>query len=510
MAELTIVVRTHGFIVRQITPRGRTAVERFARRYVQYGIQRVRNQYSRTALKVFAAATKDRTEFFFHINQLAEFKQVLDEERLTGSLVEYIEEPVPKFREIIIELQSKWKARDDQLPAIEYIEAEEPRAKMLTLQTGQGKSFITMKSISDLKALAAIVVRPAYIEKWIEDLQRTYVLTDEDIMVVRGANQLMALLMLAQDNALDCKIILISNKTLQNWLLLYEKIKHETADMGYACMPHQLYEMLQVGIRVNDEFHQDFHLNFKLDTYSNVWRSVGLSATMLFDDPFVNRMAELAYPTHKRFQGAAYKKYVDAFAATFLFEQPGKFRYKDPRTGYYSHFVFEQSLMRNEKALNNYLRMVKRLIDSFYLGDRYTYTKGEKCLIYATSIDFCTFLTDWLEKTYPEHTSARFVEDDPYENLKLPDFRVSNFMKAGAAQDIDNLTTVIMLSALNSSQSNVQGLGRLRELKSGKTPRFVFLTCLDIPKQVEYHERKLQLLKDRALTTKVFQVPGFI
>ena len=69
---------------------------------------------------------------------------------------------------------------------------------------------------------------------------------------------------------------------------------------------------------------------------------------------------------------------------------------------------------------------------------------------------------------------------------------------AGTAVDIDKLSTVIMTTAMNSSQGNIQGMGRLRELKDGSTPRFLYFVCTDIDTHIRYHVRKREILKSRA------------
>jgi len=93
----------------------------------------------------------------------------------------------------------------------------------------------------------------------------------------------------------------------------------------------------------------------------------------------------------------------------------------------------------------------------------------------------------------------RYVEDDPYDNLMKPDIRVSTLQSAGTAVDIPNLATTVMTTAVSSSQANIQGLGRLREMKDGRVPEFVYFACVDIKKHMEYHEKKREMLKDRTL-----------
>jgi hypothetical protein len=51
----------------------------------------------------------------------------------------------------------------------------------------------------------------------------------------------------------------------------------------------------------------------------------------------------------------------------------------------------------------------------------------------------------------------------------------------------------------------MQGFGRIRKIKD-KMLMFVYLTCIDIPKQVDYYEAKEKLLETMALTNARFDL----
>jgi hypothetical protein len=240
--------------------------------------------------------------------------------------------------------------------------------------------------------------------------------------------------------------------------------------------------------------HQDFHLNFKIDLYTNVPRSISLSATLTSNDRFMEEVYHIAYPDDSRFQGMVYHRYVAAKAMMYSFQFPNKLRFKN--AGRYSHHVFEQSIMKYPKVLDGYLNLINLEVQSNYIGDR---TDGQKCLIFCASIDLCTIVTNYLKKKYPQLDVRRYVEDDPYENVMEADIIVSTMLSAGTALDIPNLITVIMTTAMSSKAGNIQGFGRLREIPGVKL-RFIYFVCQQIGKQVQYHEEKRVLLRELALT----------
>jgi hypothetical protein len=508
MAELSVLIRSHHFKVTQITPRARPAVDSFARRFVQYGLERVPGgRFVKTAMKVFGAATADRSEYRFHINTYPAFLEHLKSHYLEGNLVEIIEEPPPEPRKVELPIFPQWTDREHQVPFIEYLVAPEPLRKLGAIQTGKGKSYSSMRAASILGEVLVAVIKPKYMDKWVEDFRKTYDITADDLMVVRGSDHLMGLLLLAVNGELDAKVIMISNKTLQNWLKLYEKFRDETLQLGYACLPEELFGKLQAGIRLIDEVHEDFHLNFKIDMYTNVKKSISLSATLIPDDPFLKQMCEVAYPARERYVGEAYHKYIAAHAVIYRTRDPNKIRWKEPGSANYSHYAYEKYVMRYKDVLQNYLKLIEEVIIGGFLNQK-DRKPGHRCLVFCSLIDMCTLVVDYLKKRYPNKDIRRYMENDPYENLVEPEIIVSSLQNAGTGQDIPGLFTVILTIGITSSQGNVQGFGRLRELKGdlAGTPHFYYLVNEDCRKHVEYHEKKKELLRDKALTYNTIHI----
>lgn len=509
MAELRLSERSHHFRIDRITVRSRPVIESFARKYVQWGMARAPgNRYIRQPLKVFAASTAARDEYRFHINLLDSWKRHVAENMMDENSVVSESIAPPRANAIVIAIQEHWVDKDYQTPVIAYLtDAGIPRAKFVALQTGRGKSYCTMRAMEKIAQRTVIMVRPMYIDKWVEDMERTFELQPGDVMKVQGSKQLLALLSMADSGDLEAAIIVVSNKTMQQWIKQYELFGAGARELGYPCDPDEFYEFIGAGVRVIDEVHQDFHLNFKMDLYTNVQRSISLSATMLSDDDFINRMYEIAYPSKDRYKGPAYVRYTHARAAMYQFKRPHSIRCKEPATGNYSHNVFEHSVLKQPEALKNYVALIEKLIQIGYFDKK---KDGDQALIFCASIDFATYLTAYFKLRYPRIDVRRYVEDDPFENLQ-GDMVFSTVQSAGTAVDLPQLTFVLMTNALSTSQGNVQGFGRLRELKDGRNPMFVYMVCSDIQKHLDYHQRKQVLLTDgRCLTYDVWNMPGLL
>lgn len=502
MAEITVVVCSHHFVVKNVTGRARPALDNFARKYIQYGLVREQGRYRRAPLRTYAAATATRSEYRFHINCLESFKQNLEmqEYSLVGDLVEWVTKTPNTGFDTALPILDTWKLREPQEMAVQYaLQTTGKRSKLLELQTGAGKSVMAMFAASRIGKRTCMLIRPSYIEKWLIDFTKTFNfdVTDE-VLVVQGGAQLLGLLELAKNGDLDStRIIVISNKTMQNWIKLYEEHGHATFDMGYPCLPEDFCEFIGAGFRIIDEVHQDFHLNFKLDLYTHVEKSLSLSATLISSDDFMMGMYELAYPAFYRFKGIPYNKYIDARSVIYNFSNPSKIRTTEHGSKTYSHHAFEKSLLRNEYLLGKYFDLICNVIRNTYMV---RHKPGNRLLIYGASIAFCTRLTAHLRMQWPRFSINRYVEDDPYDYLMESDICVSTLQSAGTAVDIPGLTTVILTPAIRSSAANIQGFGRLRDLKNGTTPQFLYFVCESIPKHITYHEEKKLLLQERALT----------
>ena len=497
MTELHITTGSHFFKTTNITPRARPVIDSYCKTLLQYGWQKERNKFIRVPLKVFAMATNERTEYRFHINLLQQFERHLERHAITGNMIKYDALPIPTPTKVELEMKSNWVLRDYQIPVVDYLISDNaPVAKFVNLPTGTGKGMVTLKAMSILGLRTLIVVKPMYLEKWAIELDEKFNILPEDITVIRGSSQLIDLLSLADSNEFTSKVILISSKTIANWLKLYEKYITETLEIGYACLPEDLCKILGIGILVLDEVHQEFHSNFKFLLTTNVFRSISLSATLISEDEFISKMYGVAYPTTSQYGGTAHNKYVNATAVFYRFKNPFKIKHQDYVSKNYNHHLLEQSVLKHHPTKINYLNLINDTFKGSYLQD---YVPGQRCLIFCISIDMCDAVVKHLRNLYSHLTINRYVADDDFESLMNSDVSVSTLGSAGTAVDIPLLHTVILTIAVSSIQANIQSLGRLRALKDGRNPRFLYFVCEDIKKHLDYHERKREMLSTRAL-----------
>lgn len=489
---------SHHFVVKHISPIGQQLLVKFANNYIQWGWSGFGAYSKRIAEKIFAARVKPLNHWRFHTGQWKEFVQFLS---IQGVDIENIKIQTFGFHPaspLDAEITKEKTPFDYQVGVINYLKSPEPsKIKLVEIQAGKGKTFCASSAAAVLNSRIVMFLKNQFIEKWVGDLEELLGIQKHEVLVIKGSDSLIAAIHGVMSGEIAPKAIIVSNRTFQNWIKLYETMGDEITEI-YGCAPHEFCQALRAGLRLIDEVHLDFHLNFKIDLYTHVQHSISLSATLISDKPFLARMQELAYPKAERYNGMAFDKYVDSIAVKYSVVDASIIDTTERGNDSYSHNAFEKSVMRNHKLLQGYLSMIERLAIEHYEKRA---DEGDKCLIYCSSIAMCTIVSDFLKRSFPDKVVRRYVEDDPYVNLMESDISVSTVQSAGTGHDIPGLITVILTTSLNSSASNIQGFGRLRKLKGKKTV-FVFISCMDIPRHLDYYDNKMKLLKTRALSLK--------
>jgi superfamily II DNA or RNA helicase len=508
---MTITKGSHFFKINNFDERIKGIIFKFLHKNIRYGLEKIpgSNRYRKVATGIFAAATKDRSEIRIHINQWDDFIRHLGLEfvDLKRVLIQELEpyEPLP----LGTILKDEWidAERDNQKPVIEYLDDEtNTQRKFIGMATGFGKGMTCMVGASHYGKRLALVLRPMFIHKWIEDLQKYLKITPEEIMVIQGNAHLKMLLEQQRQGLLsDIKAFIFSNKTLQMWFKEYTEYKEDIRDMGYGITPEELFPFLKIGLRIIDEVHMDFHLNFKIDLFTHVPKAISLSATLENNDPFLMQMYDIAYPIRDRYKSPPPDKY--SVARCVLYHIKGAPYVKIKTTEYgaknYSHNAFEDFIFKNENRLDNYLRLIKYSVDVGFMND---YKPGEKLVIFAFKKEMCTRIVEYLLEWYPRLDIRRYVSEDPPENMYEPVIRVTTLGSGSTAHDIARLKTAIMTVNVESLQANVQAFGRLRKIPDLQT-RFYYFICADVDKHMRYHKAKMELLSNRATNFNIIHAP---
>lgn len=353
-----------------------------------------------------------------------------------------------------------------------------------------------------MQKLTVITLMPKYINTWLTGLADFVKLEPEDIMVVQGSIELNALMRNAEKGAVTAKIIIVSLPTFQYFMSEYED--NDGIMTHYDFTPDQFWEVLEPGLLIVDEGHESIHALFRYDLYCNVPTKVVLSATLEADNPFINQMYEVIYPKTIRFRGGEYDKYIESIALMYGLTNAKKIKYGG-FGGTYSHVKLEQSIMKDRKILDEYLKFIAGTCDYFFFKVR---EPDQRLLVYCATVEMCIKVVAYFRHRYKDTDLIvnKYTQEDPKTTLYESDVTVSTLASAGTGVDIPGLRTAVMTVAVGSKQKSAQALGRLRRLKDypDTTPTFVYFVCNNIKPHVDYHRKKLENFADKTLSQRSF------
>lgn len=502
MHMLTVNVYSHHFAVSGYSRDLKDFIIRFLDEFAEYTYTRRWNgSVVRTLSRFYAASTADRKEFRIHHSVLQRFLANLYNAGYTQNQIDIIHHATPKGVACEITMEDYVVPRDYQIPLVAHM-VSPGSSKVITLQTGMGKTLCSLLAAAELGMRTVIVIKGMYVDRWLKDLSGPESVIDgkpSDVMIVRGSKDMKNLIAAGLDGEIKAKFIIITNTTMRAFLDQYEAMNRDR-DL-YGCYPYDFYDVVGAGIRIIDEVHQDFHLNFRQDLYTNIEKTICLSATLESDSDFINHMYATMFPSYTRVDNGEYKRYIAVSALLYSLRRPGEIRYTLKGRHTYNHIAFEESIMRDRGMTRNYLDMVQRTAYEYFIK---VFESGQRMLIFAGSVEMCSLITDDLRQRYPNVNINKYTSEDEYEVLLSSDITVSTLLSAGTAVDVPGLRVCLVTTAIGSSQANLQALGRLRELRKypGVTPEFLYFVCTDIRPHMDYHARKQSTFRGKALTHK--------
>jgi hypothetical protein len=502
---LKLDIYSHGIAISELQiPSDRDVLVQFCRPLIQMKLEKIKGRMVNVPDRTYAAALRNRSEFRFHINQLDNLLQFLAQQGYKGERLKVVQHPIDPedYPEIDHVWISQKLPRDFQPGIIDYVLAD-GSSKMVTLQTGQGKSFIAMWCARELRVRTMFTFKGGYADKWMADLEATFSLERDELLLIRGSGGLIRFMDDILDGSSSAKIIIITNRTAYDYLKDHE-LTNGNSEL-YPIPANLFFQTCGIGFHIKDEVHQDFHFNFRQELYTHTVKTLSLSATMENSDPFMNRMYDIAYPVISRNDGGGYHKYIKATALTYRLSKPGIYRYKGAQGGY-SHNAFEQSMRSKKEFYPKYLDIFRFVVDVYFYS---VMQPKQKMLIFCAGVEMCTLVQEYLQKAFPTLKIGRYTQEDKYSVLEESDVTVSTVLSAGTAVDIPNLRVTFMSTSINSRQSNEQSLGRTRVLIDYPecTPEFLYLVCEDIDKQMLYHSTKIEYFKNKVLSHGSIRLP---
>ena len=403
---------------------------------------------------------KNTNEYMFPISLVGSALQILKTTfNLKPNKIIYVHKRHSKSFKF--KIKDHYKLRDYQelyLNAI--IKDNAPPYVLIDLKPGAGKTFISVNAIQHIGKKVAVVILPKYMDKWVADFELYTDIPKERIFNVAGGETIKQIL----DGDTDYDVFIMSIRTLYNYINGYEKDNNIDS-------PTELFRRMGVGVLLSDESHQETSALSRIVMYSNVEKVIGLSATYLSNNKKEQQIQEALFPSEIKVSNLVrFDPYINIVEVGYTVNPNYKFKIKSSYG--YSHYRYETNIKHMSKLKETYYDMILRYLKEYYLSIK---KKGEKAIIFFSSIDMCTDMRNWLAKKLPDLKINRYVGEDQYSNLLEGDIVVTTIQSAGTAVDIPNLICVLNTVIVTSSKVNIQVTGRLRKIENRPTTYVYFL-----------------------------------
>lgn len=480
---------SHFFVVYLKDFRFTNLVYEFTHRYVDYKPEfDPKTKQTREVPRVWGGRLGDNSAFRFPIGALQEFEHFLSCKGVYKHELDYMVEPLYPVAFADFKVDDIYKARDYQEEAMTYTETNRLAgcpSVLISMPPGTGKTFTLAKIFERLKQRASMIIAPNYMDKWADDAKQYLNLTDERVYMVRGGKSIRQAVEMINADEFDKDLTIISLVTFAEFMKEYESSPRQAID-SYGTDPISLWSQMKIGVMGGDEVHERFHAMYWFNTFLHVPFHVGLSATMLNSDPFVERMQKVIYPSHIRFDKIKMKKYINLYNVDYDFENLERDRIKTsfPRNKNYNQTAFENSILKNKKVLANWLGMVRWAIETFFFHS--TNQPDDKLGLYFGRVEMINTVLEYLKAEYPTIDIRRYVGGTKYADLMEPVIRVTNIGSAGTGKDIKGLTTVLNFDVKQSRVTNNQLYGRIREIVGRDDLLFVQFNCRQFKKHQKY------------------------
>lgn len=441
--------------------------------------------------RVFVAGNHHENEYRFRIKWLPEFVSHVRYAGYDHRSVDVVNHELHEIENIDLHLKPEYELREYQNESIDLAMSNIDKIPSVLLdhQTGKGKGIISMALFSKVGMRLVVVIPAKYIDKWVLELSdKTTLDMETDLLSIRGSKELIKLMNSSLEKEELPNVIIVSNRTLLNYIKTYENCA-ELSSFKYPILPQDMMKSLKAGVLVSDESHQEFHALYKITLYFNVRLLVGMTATLEDSNDGTFKYYEDLFPTESRLSTISHDRYINVIAVNYTVYYPSSLQ-SVTNMGY-SHILYEQSIMKQNTVLRNYVKLITNLLDQGFVNNEQR-TDGDKVVIFGATIEFCTILTDYISNKYKEFKVRRYVEDDPYSHVEEGDIIITTTLSGGTAFDIKNLLTVIQTVSIKSTATNKQNLGRLRK-RENKDVKFYYIYSEQISKQEAYHIHRLNI-----------------
>lgn len=506
MSKGTVYKLPLSFFVSLPSPQVARAIEELIRENTKYELESKWTQHPISKIKVketkeipvarFCCSTADKRNHGFLLKDLDRFYELCHGFGIRKDELEIID--FKPYNVIKCDFGLKgFKPREHQVPAIKHLSRSNDRKiSVLESATGTGKTAMSIYHMAKQGVLTVFSMNPGHLTTWRSELKAFTTVTDEDIYEFTGGESIRKAIELKKKGEFNYKIILTSAATTRNFLKEYELQGSE--NFSYDVTPIGLWAFFGVGLVVRDEVHEAIHTLVKQSIYCTAPESLYLSATLVSDDRFINRIYDKVFPPEVIWRSANNK---------YLMMHPLFYGNQKMISGRsfkgYSHVSYEKTIMKKKGTLERYLNLMTFSLDLW----KQEYKPGKKVMFIAATIKMCELIRDKLKAYAPDYSCDMYVQGSPKEHLYERDIIIGTPGSVGTGVNVPNLSLVVLTVAIGSTQRSIQIAGRPREIKlyPEDPPRFIYFVNQENNSHMKYHEKRIGYMTMRIKGRKDIQ-----
>ena len=367
---------------------------------------------------------------------------------------------------------------------------------VLSLETGNGKTYSAVHSVIKLKMKALIITHQSKIKRqWIKTFE-TMTNVPHDELINIDSNNLKKIL----DGKLEGSYYFINHGLIRN-IGKYH---------GYEAI-HDFMKKIKVGIKVIDEAHKEFHNIFTIDSFSDTKKTFYLTATFDRTDPKESRLFKRCFSQACKFSNTSVDTTIVKPKRKHIIYAPVVYR-SNPTSLQIANAVNNHGF--SVIAFSKYAfdeDMNRTIVKVFFkIFDLCLENLEGKILVTAPLITQTEDLANEIKRHLNILGKSLLVgtmnsKNEQSENeyyKENADIICTTIKSSGVGTDIKGLRCVINLEPFSSKITGNQLAGRLREYAPDKDTYFFDLIDSAFPRCVDQYKKKIAKNSDLRMKCK--------
>lgn len=336
----------------------------------------------------------------------------------------------------------------------EYADNKNHSMLCCNAQTGQGKTFASIVMMAYYKCKTMIIVHTKELaSSWVTELTK-YTDLDEKRILVMDADTMEAIYD-GDINPNDYYVFIALHQSINSFIKRFEENSWSVIT--------ELFLKLRIGLKVIDETNMMFRNIVMIDTHTNIFKNIYLTATMKRSDKSENKVFQRCFQDVPKFDPLKLgynvgKKHIRMVAILYNSHPSIGEKMACKRNGMFDIKKFADYLVTKDPM---FFEMLDGVVQKFAIKNNF------RTLILCAKINSCEIIADWLKEVYPDKKIGVFnssIDKKEKERVKEEcDIIVSIIKSLGVGVNIPNLRAVINTEAFRFDGLGDQSSGRLRK-----------------------------------------------